>query len=115
MRKIIADQDEFLSPESEEYVEIAISRRSGRTHQDIHAFAVTILGAAGLQARGMPEPFIRTPYFSRTSSHLGQFAGIEVPHYCTWDTYVVANEDFEYEIILDARETFISYRWTSTA
>ena len=118
MRKLIFDQFEFDSPDSEESLEIHVALKdtaTARQFSSLHAFVAASVGPGGVGKHVNPVPFNDCASCSPVRDYLERYARINVPHPCDWKTFVLFQDDLEWDGIFETADTFIRYHWLSTA
>jgi hypothetical protein len=101
MRTYIFDQFEFERWESEERVEIAISRRGDFPHPTMARFADEVVGANAGAKLPAPKAFSNVSTFSTDAGYLARFLEIAVSQDCSWPCFVVEEEWNERHLLLD--------------
>jgi hypothetical protein len=78
-------------------------------------FADDICGEGVGRRLGTPIAFLSSSMFEAKRAHLKLVANIDVARDCAWPCYTIFDEWNERQILLDAGDAFISYRWSTTA
>jgi len=115
MRTLVFDQFEFDVPDSEESLELWIAAKRDFPFPDVRSFVAAATGAKAVEALGPSEPFSEHFGAGMVRSYLARFAGIVVPQPCDWPTYVLKQDNDEWDGVFDAGGMFIRYHWCTTA
>jgi hypothetical protein len=143
MRTWILDQDEFERPESEQSLEVNHAKRADKRAWQAHgrhagqgkfrfsnvsAFAAKAAGKRAASQLPGAVPFkdaaprlAKDAYFGepptddRIRTDIQRLTGVEIPSSCDWPTYVLTSEWNDCEFILSAPDSYIRFRWNSSA
>lgn len=118
MRRLVYDQFEFDTFASEESLEIHIaSRTTGSVvqYRELHEFVTASVGGDVFDKLGPALDYNDLASCSSVREYLKRFAQIDVPDPCEWKTYVLYEDDLEWDGIFEAPRMFIRYHWSSTA
>src|SRR6185312_3322089 len=111
MKIVAIDQFEFENSAAEEFVEIAVARKSRFPFPSVSSFVGARLGVeASLQ---LPDslPFDQCAGSQEARDHLQNFAQLSLPQSCSWPTYLFSAGPDEFDLVVCTPEQFIHYRW----
>ena len=115
MKIVAVDQFEFENPATEEFVEIAVARKSSFPIPSVSSFVGARLGVeASLQ---LPDsvPFDQCSGSQVARQHLLNFAQFSLPQSCSWPTHTFSLGPDEWHLVVCAPEQFVHYRWRTSA
>ena len=115
MKLLSFDQFEFEKPDSEERLEVAVSKRSTFPHPDARSFVASAVSVAASKQLPEARPFNESQGYGLVRGYLQHFAGITLPEPCSWPTYVLTDTNDEFHAVLCGQETFIRYLWSTSA
>ncbi|UNK58373.1 hypothetical protein MNQ95_04540 [Pseudoxanthomonas daejeonensis] len=115
MKIFVADQFEFPDSCTEERVEIAVARRGAFPFAEVAAFVGARVSVDASHELGEPMPFQAVPAMAEVSSHLLMLAGITIPAACAWRVWRIRSGVDEVELVIEAPEAFMHYKWSSSA
>ena len=113
MKIFAVDAFEFPYPSSEENVEIAIARRS--QFPDVTIFVGHRISVEASNALPDPAPLNAVHGIADVCSHLHAFAGVAVPADCRWPVRRFFSGPDEIELVIEAPDTLLHYKWSSSA
>ncbi len=111
MRRMSFDQDEFDPPDSEQFLELALSS-PGRRHQDLATFLADC-GASAISGR---TPDVGWGRWEMISEHLSRFARLNLPGIGGCREVVLLRDDWDdLELAITSGAYLIWYHWYTTA
>lgn len=116
MRNVRVDQFEFDNRGSEESLEIDVAARSRFPHPTLTSFANAVLDAPLAASLPEPLPFFRLTGRDQICAYLLRFASIDVPYHADYPSYLLSGHEFdEFHLLISGPDTFIRYRWSTSA
>jgi hypothetical protein len=115
MRTLTFDQFEFNPPDSEENLHLWIAAKGDLPFPDVRSFVASAMSVEAASALRWPIPFSDSFGYGMVREYLLRFAGVAVPPACVWPTYLLLDDDQEWDGVFEADGLFIRYHWWSTA
>lgn len=110
MRRLLFDQYEFDTPDSEQSLDLAISSPSQ------HADLAALLAACGASVRAASAPPPNWRRWVEVADLLGRFAGIELPHPSRWrEAMLISDEWNDLELGISVKTILVWFHWSTSA
>jgi len=110
MRRVICDEFEFNSPDSEQTVELAIASKSPYCPD-----LTSLLSRCGASAYSGSQPPVDWPQWPEVAEHLNRFAALELPHPSQLSAVLLRNNWDDVELAVEYGSVFVWYHWSTTA
>ncbi len=82
---------------------------------DVRSFVASAAGVKAAECLGPAEPFHEWFGYGMVRGYLARFAGVVVPQPCNWATFVLNQDETDWDGVFEAPGLFIRYHWFTTA
>jgi len=112
---VTVDSFEFDNPSTEEFVEIAVAKKSKFPFPAVEQFVAVRIGVTQAATLPTADKFDQCPGSLEAREHLLKFAGIPLPEACAWETYRFSSGPDDWSFVICTPTQFIHYSWGSSA